>query len=184
MRGPNELDNPDFDEELRKGDEVYFAREDEEDPKGTIIGSIPYEVFNIGSSKTDFDYILRSPSGEMLRVKTAYVRDIDGKTCLINAEILTKDTTELSLPEMYEDYELLGTEESRQGQYVVINLPDGEGTRMKKLPIALWGHYMVKSYTDLRVVSTRTTVLPMVCLSKQLEPQRVTPEMFVDWAMI
>jgi len=182
ITGPNEHDNPSEDQELYRGDTVYFAQEHGEGQEPAV-SYTPYTIQAIGSSKTDYDYIVRAPSGESHRVVCDEVQDINSRTCLVNVKILTKDTTELSLPEMYEDYELMGTEQAKQGQYIVIKWAEN-GTGMRKFPIAAWGQFMVKKYTDLNIVSTEIVLRPMVCLPKQLNPQRVTDEMFVDWAMV
>lgn len=98
-------DNPDNDQELQHGDQVYLQR-------NGVKENDPYTVIKAGTHIHDYDYIVESVAGQRIEVNVSEVLDQDGIVILVLAS--DKDTTELPVlikPE--EEYELLGTEASR-----------------------------------------------------------------------
>lgn len=175
-------DNPDNDQELRKGDTVLIQHgESAPDTEN------PLTVLAVGSSRDDYHYIIQSMAGQKYKVTVEEVIEVGGLVPILLNPVITpyNDETEISMPEIAEtEYELIGTEASRAGQYVIIKSVKRDGEEYnRKTPIVLWGHYIVKMYAGdkLMPLAERTTIFPMITLPGKLEPQRVTPDIFVDY---
>jgi hypothetical protein len=78
MRWPNEQDDPDMDQEYRVGDIVYKRG----DMKTSLV------MVRIGNSKTEFDYQVRTPNGELISIDldsiaTPCEHGFDSQSCQI-----------------------------------------------------------------------------------------------------
>jgi hypothetical protein len=72
MKSLNDMDNPDMDQELQKGDKVTWAEVE------MVTAQVTLAIVRVGSSKMSFDYEVQTPAMNRFYVRHWEIKHLDG----------------------------------------------------------------------------------------------------------